>query len=254
MTQTHLDLITQLQKAHDRLRDARQRLGGVPDWMRELHEEHSGRKAAIDTLTAAVEQARLERRNAESEVDEHQEKLKKYQKQINEVQNQREYGALLQEIDTVKREIKETEERGFAAMERRENAEKALEEARRSFEELDQRYSLELTKWEAEKPEVEREAAALEAEIAELRKELPRPYTALFDRIYHRYGGNALAAVRVMDRTGRGPIVYHCEACNFRVRPQVVVEIKDRGSLVQCDSCKRILYTPEGGEAEEALA
>ena len=96
----------------------------------------------------------------------------------------------------------------------------------------------------------------LPAEIDEtpLRKELPRPYAALFDRIYGRYGGQALAAVRVMDRTGRGPIVYHCEACNFRVRPQVVVEIKDRGSLVQCDSCKRILYVPEGGEAEEALA
>ncbi len=35
---------------------------------------------------------------------------------------------------------------------------------------------------------------------------------------------------------------WSCGACNYRVRPQVVVEIRTQGSLIECDSCKRILF------------
>lgn len=249
---THLDTIVSLEQTLDRLHDARERLEGVPDWMRELHEEHSARKAEIEALEKAVEDARLERRTAESEIAEHQEKLKKYQQQINEVQNQREYGALLQEIDTVKTEIQTAEERGFAAMEAREEAEAALEKAREDFQELDARYAQELEKWEAEKPAVREEAQALEQEVRGLRKELPRPYLSLFERLRDRYQGQALAAVKTANRAGKGPTVYHCSACNYRVRPQAVVEIQKGQTLVQCDACKRILYVED--EPQEALA
>lgn len=247
-----IDTIVSLQRDLDRLRAARERLEGIPDWMRELHEEHSERKAEIEALEQAVEDARLERRTAESEIAEHQERLKRYQQQINEVQNQREYGALLQEIDTVKTEIQNAEERGIAAMEAREEAEKELEKAREDFRELDERYARELEKWEAEKPAVRKEAEALEAEVETLRKETPRPYLALFDRLRDRYQGQALAAVRIVERAGKGPTVYHCSSCNYRVRPQAVVEIRKGESLVQCDACKRILYVDE--EPQEALA
>lgn len=249
---TLIDTIVSLQRALDRLRGARERLEGIPDWMRELHEEHSGRKAEIAELEDTVEQARLERRTAESEIAEHQERLKKYQQQINEVQSQREYGALLQEIDTVKSEIQTAEERGFAAMEARDEAEKSLEQAREDFQELDERYARELEKWEAEKPAVREEAEALERRVAELRKQIPRPYAALFDRLSDRYQGQALAAVRIVQRAGKGPTVYHCSACNYRVRPQAVVEIRKGEHLAQCDACKRILYVED--EAQEALA
>ena len=63
----------------------------------------------------------------------------------------------------------------------------------------------------------------------------------LFDRLCERNAGAALARVRKMD-VARGNAMWHCEGCSYNVRPQVLVEIRDRGSLCQCDSCKRILY------------
>ena len=51
-----------------------------------------------------------------------------------------------------------------------------------------------------------------------------------------------LAAGQKVERVGKGPQIYSCGACNFRVRPQSVVEIANNGSLVLCDSCRRILY------------
>jgi predicted nucleic acid-binding Zn-ribbon protein len=45
-----------------------------------------------------------------------------------------------------------------------------------------------------------------------------------------------------------GGTMWHCTACNYNVRPQIVVEIRNNGSLIQCDSCKRILYFEESAD------
>src|SRR3954447_11982550 len=123
----NLQTILELQQALSQLRDADKRLHGIPDWMRELHEEHETRKAEIDTIEAAADEAARERRTAEAAVQDSQEKLKKYQQQINKVSTQREYGALLQEIDTVKGQISTGEQQAFSSMEAAEKAQKDLE-------------------------------------------------------------------------------------------------------------------------------
>lgn len=243
----HLDSVVRLQHTLTTLDRARQRLDTVPDWMRELHEEHAGRKAEIEAVEEAIAEAGRARRVAEGEVGEAREKLKRYQQQINQVSTQREYGALLQEIDTVKRLIAEGEERGIGALEQSETLGRELEEKRAAFADLDQRYAAELAKWEAEKPAVAAEVAELESEVAELRGGLPRNVLAQFERLAARHGGVALAPIRRVDRGGRGPTMWHCGACNYRVRPQVVVLVRNEGILQPCDSCQRILYLEDAG-------
>jgi predicted nucleic acid-binding Zn-ribbon protein len=240
-----LDTIVELQDALTRLREADQRLHGIPDWMRELHDEHSANQRDIDALQAAAEAAAHDRRAAEAVTADAQEKLKKYQQQINKVSTQREYGALLQEIDTVKTQITASEEQAFAALERAEKAQKELVERREAFAELDQRYKSELARWEAEKPAVAKHAEELRTRVGELRQELPRNISSVFDRILARHPGGALAPVKIVVRPGKGQREWHCGACNYLVRPQAVVEIRNSGNLVQCESCKRILFLEE---------
>ncbi|HXU46058.1 MAG TPA: C4-type zinc ribbon domain-containing protein [Thermoanaerobaculia bacterium] len=235
----------ELQRALDHLQDAERRLNEVPEWMRELHEQHSARKVEIAAAEEAVEQAGQERLEADTAIQDAQEKLKRYQQQINRVTNQREYGALLQEIDTVKGEISTCEAQGLAAIERIEAKTRELEELRQSFREIDERYAAELAKWEGEKPGVAREAKSVRKKIEELRGQLPKGVLALFERIRERYAGSGMAVVRRFEKVGSSQIEWHCSACNYRVRPQVVVEIRNQGSLVQCDSCKRILVIEE---------
>ena len=237
-----LESVVALQTTLNDLASARERLHGIPDWMRELHEEHAAYQRQIEELEEAIADAGSERRAAEGEVSEAREKLKRYQQQINAVNNQREYGALLQEIDTVKRQISEGEERGLAALERADQLQQQLTEKRDGFRELDERYHGELARWEAQKPEVASQVAALEAREETLRSGLPRPVLSHFDRLRTRLAGAAVAPVRKTDRSGKGAAMWHCGACNYRVRPQVVVEVANSGSLVHCESCQRILY------------
>lgn len=248
-----LDTVIELQHALDRLRRAETQLGGIPDWMKELDAQYRERKHVIDELERVIETARSERKDAEAGISDAQEKLKRYQRQINEVTTQREYGALLQEIDTVKGQIGGLEEQGIAALERSESAKGELEEKRAAFQELEERYQTELARWEEEKPAIAEEARELRERIAILRDRVPRPHLAHFERIYERTGGRAMAPIRKVERA-RGAAMWHCAVCHYNVRPQVLVEIQDRGSLVQCESCKRILYLGDERQSEEPQA
>jgi predicted nucleic acid-binding Zn-ribbon protein len=241
----NLQNILELQSALTRLSDAEQRLHGIPDWMRELHEEHTTRRTEIQALEETAAEASRQRRAAEAAVQDAQEKLKKYQQQINKVSTQREYGALLQEIDTVKGQISTNEEQALSALDQNEKSDKELATLRESFRELEERYAAEMTRWEAEKPEVARQVETLKGRVAELKARLPRGIVAQFERILDRYPGGATAPVRPIERPGQKQREWHCLACNYRVRPQVVVEIRNGDTLVQCDSCKRILFFEE---------
>jgi predicted nucleic acid-binding Zn-ribbon protein len=242
-TTTHLRTIIRLQAALDALRRAEKQLAGVPEWMDELHRQHSARLAEIAAVGEAAEQASADRRKAEAAIQDATEKLKHYQQQISMVRTQREYSALLQEIDTVKGSIKGLEEQALAGMEGFEQAQAKLAAERTAFADLDGRYQEALARWQAERPAVDQQAQTLRAEVAELRGSLPRNVLTNFERVYERRNGEAVAALR--KSTAGGGQIYHCAGCNYRVRLQVVGEIKGKGSLVQCDGCRRFLYVPE---------
>lgn len=243
---SQLSLVTSLQQALTEATDLEALLSGIPDWMQELHDEHSSRKTEIDTLEEALDAAASDRRAAEATEADCQEKLKAYQDQISQVRNQREYGALLQEIDTVKNQIEACEKQALAALEEYEAAEKLRDEAKEAFADLDKRYADSTKKWEAEKPDIAQQAEEVKKKISDLEQSLPQNILIHFRRVFERHHGNAMAPVQEVQQTGkkRAPI-WHCSACNYRVRPQAVVEISNQGSLVLCDSCKRILYLAE---------
>ena len=237
-----LKIIVELQHAIDELKAAKELLAGIPDWMQELHDEHSRQKAEMDGFQAAIEEAEQAKRAADGEISDLQAKVKHFQEQIGMVRNQREYGALLQEIDAAKEQISGAEERELAAMEQGDEAQRMLEERSGAFQELDERYQQELVKWEAQKPDVARRAEELRQQVEELEGRVPKALLAMFERTRLRYGGNALALVMEVDR--KGPRIWHCGACNYRVRPQTVVSIQAKG-IETCDSCRRILYIEE---------
>lgn len=238
--------VLELQSVLSQLQDAERRLNEIPDWMRELHQEHAARQAEIQALDEVAETAGRERRAAETAVQDAQEKLKKYQQQINRVSNQREYGALLQEIDTVKVQIATQEEAALGSLDRAERAQKDLTELREAFRELAERYSTELARWESEKPAVAGQAETLRVRVTTLKGNLSRGIVAQFERILDRYPNGALSPIKIIERPGtKGQREWHCTACNYRIRPQVLVEIRNGVELIQCDSCKRILFIEE---------
>ena len=236
-----LENVVALQGALNHLNDLEQRLSGVPEEMRELHDQYVEGKGEIERLETEIAEAGAARRGAETEAEDCNVKLRTYQEQVNRVRTQREYSAILHEIDEVKERVRALEDAALEAMGQQEDAEIELGSLRESFEDIDQRYQVELEKWEAAKPGVADEAEIRRDEVAALREQIPRPSQLLFERVRDFNNGQALAVVGLVQRS-HGQSMWHCQACNYNVRPQIVVDIRNNGSLIQCDSCKRLLH------------
>lgn len=240
-----LETVVALNRDLEQLADLEQRLAGVPPEMQGVYDEYSSRKAEIDVLEAEIEEAKAERRKAEAGVEDCTARLQHFQEQVNRVRTQREYAAILQEIDTVREQSRALEDEALAAMERQEEAESRLSEKRVGFDDLEAEYHAEMEKWEAAKPGVQDQAEALRERIEVRRAGVPAPTLRLFERIRASTAGDAMAQVREIDRGPRSPNMWHCGTCNYNVRPQVVIEIRTSNRLVQCDGCKRLLYVAE---------
>lgn len=240
-----LDSLVQLENALHEAEAARRQLEGVPDSMREIHEEHQRHLERIEELEEQIQSDELLRRSAEAAANDAQGRVDRYQEQINRVTTQREYGSLLKEIDAAKAVAEGHEEEALSALERSEAAQQELERERREFEELDRRYQEHLARWEQEKPSVAARLREVEKDIERFREAIPAHLLRQFELLYDRHEGHALAAVSKAQPSPRAPAVWHCSVCNYRVRPQVIVEIKNNGSLVQCESCHRFLNLEE---------
>ncbi len=246
-----LESIIALQEALTSLSQAEERLNSIPDWMQEIHEEHQVRKQEIDVEVEAADAAGRLRREAEAALADAQEKHKHFQSQISLVSTQREYGALLKEIDTVKEQIAEFEKQALESLEAFEAADAKRVPLTEEFQDLDNRYQEAESKWEKEKPGIATSIKKLKKTVAELREQVQLPYLRLFERLYERGNGQALAPIlRIVRTRKKANAFWQCGACNYRVRPQIVVEIRTQGSVTQCDTCQRVLYVLETPEEE----
>ena len=245
MTDTISQLV-HLSRTMQSLAAASALLAGVPESMRALHEEFTAAKAELDALDASATQAALERRQAEAAIADAQEKLKHFQQQVSKVRNFFFNDTATTEIYTVKQQTKTLEDAALAAETGSEEIAKELADRRAAFVDLDTRYKAELVNWEAEKPVVAQRAALLRAEVETLEVGLPRPILGHLRRIFERYKGDTLAVVRKVERPG-AQAIWHCSSCNYQIRPQVAVEIRSRGTIVQCEGCKRFLRVEDNG-------
>ncbi|MEE2778339.1 MAG: C4-type zinc ribbon domain-containing protein [Acidobacteriota bacterium] len=239
---TDLDSLVKLQEALQEAETASRELAGVPDSMREIHEQHSEHLEKIQALETRIQEGELERRTSEAAATDAHEKMTHFHSQINRVTTQREYGSLLKEIDAAKEDMSSHEEAALATIEATDTAQTELDQQRSEFEELDSSYNEMLVGWEKQKPTVAARLKEVEADIEQLTEVLPAGLVGQFKRLYERHTGHAFAPVAKVEPQPRSGSVWHCSVCNYRVRPQVIVEIKNNGSLIPCESCHRFLH------------
>lgn len=187
-------------------------------------------------------QARTRKSVLEGEIADLNEKLKKYQQQLPSVKTNREYGALLNELDAVKREVRTREDEilGLEESLAASSAEVAAHEA--SFPAEEAGYEEQMREWRAEQAALAKEITAAEEEAHILEKTIDKALLRRFRQIAGRRGGIALARVAMV-----GPQTASCTACHVRLRPQLLSDIRLSKEPIICDSCKRILYW-DGGE------
>ncbi len=231
-----LNLLLRLQEIDLRKMAMREREEEIPRIMQALEAELVRREGEIEKEEQRMEEDKKRRRLLELELDTSNETVKRYERQLLDVKSNKEYTALLHEIEGEKEKISKLEEDILDLMDEIDSLMKEVEASRKGLEK--QRSSSEERKrdLEAELDTVIGEMAVKEDERQRVAARLKSDLLDRYERIRERWGRLAVVTAE------RGV----CGGCFTTLPPQFINEVKKRDRILTCEHCGRILVWKEG--------
>ncbi len=226
-----LEKLIRLHHAESDLKRIDAELAAVPRARGELDARLAADRSRLDSARAALDAATRSRKAHEAAVQDLESKRSKYKGQLREVKTNKEYTAVLHEIEGVEREIRTREDQILDEMEK---AEALSQEARReeaAFRIVEQAGKKDGAELDAREGGVRATAEQLRGERERVAATVPEEAIFLYRRVAKLRGTGVAEA-----REGT------CQACHVKLRPQVWVEVRKNEALVQCESCSCVLF------------
>ncbi len=233
------NVLENLQRYQDlllRIRQLQHELTTYPESVEKLGRELKQHQTAV----ARSEEQLAENNGQKNRKEEYlvlcKDNLEKFEQDLMEVTNQKEYSAVLKEIDSTKREIQETEAMIITLMESANQLETDCEQMKASTDQLETSHNEAVSSFRDTNQEKIKEKEKLEKEKRSLEKKIPASYMRKFNQIAAKRSGIAVATV-----SGNC-----CSACNMKIRPQMVNDMRrNPDTLFTCDNCQRVLVLIE---------
>lgn len=227
-----LELLLKLQVIDYDLGELERSKDYLPDMMDNLRNEIDDAKTKLADTSKRLEEARLVQKNLELETKTREVELQKFQQQMMSIKTNKEYDALVAEIDNRKFQISDYETQLLETIDLIENLEKeivVLEEKEQQIVENNQK-QLEILQEKIDS--IGEKVSSKETDRKEVVATIPRPTLSAYERIRRGRGGRAVVTVRKLA----------CSACFKSLTPRKIQEIR-RGDKVQtCDNCGCLLY------------
>lgn len=192
----------------------------------------ASRTEAVDAVKQRVAANQASRRDIERDLAAVQGRLSKFKNQLMEVKTNKEYQAMQKEITMAEAEVSSQETRMLECMEEADTLAVELKSAEAALKADKTEVTREIEQLDTERSEVERKLQQTLQERQSLAARISREALTVFERVAH--GRKGLAVAEARDGL--------CTVCHVRLRPQVFNEVRRNDSLIQCDSCTRILY------------
>ena len=171
-------------------------------------------------------------RSYENEIQDRNNKLAQYQNQLWAVKTNIEYAALLKQIDTLKGMNEITNDQIFHLEEEKEQLLIHRVEKEKAFEEVKAANEKRVEELELKLKKAQKELDVLRQKEQRIAARIPQQLISRFKKIAEAREGIAVVSAN-------GGI---CNGCFTSIRPQVYDKIRQGGTIVQCESCSRILF------------
>jgi uncharacterized protein len=163
------------------------------------------------------------------------EKINKLKSRTGEIKTNKEYQALLKEIESVEHERSSIEDDILAIMEETDAIGRQVKTEEKNFK-------MNTEKVESLKRTIENEKDTLEKELIRIQETRANAIGAVDSEVYDQY----IMLIEIY----RGHAVNEvkeeiCQGCNMNIPPQLFVEIKKNEEIYHCPHCRRILYYRE---------
>lgn len=237
-----LDVLLKLQDVDLELGRIKAEQDAIPAKLEELDLKTNEYREEVASLEEELKKRKLNIREAESKVQDLDVKATKYKEQLNTVKTNREYSALLTEIEAVKREKQEIDDEIIKNMEESESVESRIEESRKNLEAyLDETKDSreELT---AKKKELKEEIAIEQQKRDNLVVRVDKSLLSFYEKIASNRPGTAVV-----------PVAHEsCRGCHGMIPLQMINEVMRGNQIITCPNCGRILFYVEEQAANKA--
>jgi len=179
-----------------------------------------------------IEEHQARQRELEMEVVTLRDTLSKHKTQLMEVKTNKEYQAMLHEIEGGERGIEAEEDQILEGMMVIEEREKVVQEAQTEYEKEEKEILSKQSQLESFAAQAENEIVDLQKKRGQLEGEMPEELTQQYQRIASVRNGVALAEAK--DQS--------CQGCHVKLRPQLFTEIRTNREIITCENCSRFLY------------
>jgi uncharacterized protein len=230
-----LETLCEVQKIDTRIIENERKRAGGPQRIDEMTGEISGTRDKLVREKIIVEELEKERRKKEQELEGEKAQVKKVETKLYEVKTNKEYQAILKEIELAKTNNEKTEEEILVLLDRVEELKKDLDTSGK-----------ELLKREKEVEEetkmLQKEISAVEAIVSGLRKEREKLLSGVDQSLKARYNTlierrAGIAVVQAKNGT--------CMGCFMNIPPQLFIEVMKNNRIITCPSCNRIFFYAE---------
>ena len=243
--QHDLVYLVRLQRVYDAISEAIAERNSPPPEIRELRIANRIRQEELEELEKQIvahedELKEIRKKQAEWELE-----LEHFQKQKGTVTNEREFTAVISEIDYATKAIEETTARREELEEAIVQVNQEIEERRAARPEEESAQSEVVSGWESRKNKLLKKVHKFSAEAKALEAKIQPKNRSRFLRLLESKHGTAVSAV----------VEGSCSLCHFALRPHLQQRVRRVEEIIDCEHCHRILYIEEtlsSGEDEAA--
>jgi uncharacterized protein len=227
-----LERLIQLQDIESRAAVASRAIAEAPGRIAALDALLQSATAALASAKQALADNQTQRRSIDKDLIAAQQRLEKYKEQIMAVKTNEQLHAMQHQMKAVSDEVGQHEERVLVNMMTADEINAAIKKAETALKAAQAKVA-------AESAAIESDTKTQQTVVAECAAERARIVAAMDNR-------GALETFQRIAKV-RGTAVARaegerCTICQVRLRPAVFAEVRKNESLVQCDSCNRILY------------
>src|SRR5262245_25044435 len=226
-----LEKLVRLHHAEADLKRVEAELAEVPRKKSALDEALSGERSRLDAARAALDGSQKARKQHEAQVQDLETKRSKYKGQLMEVKTNKEYTAMLHEIEAVEREIRGREDLILGEMEKAEGLVVEVKHEEEVFKTAEAASRARLRELEEEGRKLQERAGHLQADREAEAGSINPGVLARFHRVA-KLRGTGVSEARDS----------WCTECHMKLRAQMFVDLKKNDEIVECPQCSRILY------------
>ncbi len=205
--------------------------GHLPEQLKGLRQAVAQDEESLQKVQDELKSCKETQKKMELSVKSNNELIEKYKKQLNSVTNNKEYKALNSEISLLTGKNSEIEEKDLKFMEQEKVLQEKKEEVQAQCEKTQQALQDGESEINSKIGTVKKQIEAKRAERNAIAKDLPLSIVKQYVLLIKKKNRKAVAFAQ-KDA---------CSECGFRLRPQLLLELKSATEPKVCENCGRFL-------------